>query len=171
MPNFRITRILLKIFEKYGFWSKFRKFRFWWRNTTIFVKFFWTKFSKNTDYGQNSRKFRVWAWFLKNLDFIRNISILIQISENLDFGHNFWEISIRVKRFEISRFWPKFRKIAILFKIFYNLNFGKYLQFDPYFRNSWFWSTFWKNLHFCHNLRKIWILVKFLKDLNWCKSF
>ena len=74
---------------------------------------------ENLDFGQNSLKFQVWAYFTKNLDFIRNISISVQISESLDFGQNFRKILIEVKIFEICRFWSKLLK---------NLNFGQNLE-------------------------------------------
>ena len=56
--------------------------------------------------------------FEKKSDFIRNISILVQIFEKLDFGQNVWKILIEVKIFEISRFWLKSFKMSILVKIF-----------------------------------------------------
>ena len=81
-------------------------------------------FNKNPDFGQNFRKLsdlgQVWSNFSKNLNYIRNISILVQHSQNLEFGHNFWKIPIEVKISEISRFWPKFIHKVILIKIFEN---------------------------------------------------
>ena len=78
---------------------------------------------KNPDFGENRKiaillkideNFKFRQNLRKNVDFIRSISILVQISENLDFGENFWKLLIEVKIFEISRFWPKLKKIAIL---------------------------------------------------------
>ena len=68
--------ILEKIFEILRFWSICRKFRFW------------TKFSKNSDYGQNLWKFQVWSKSSKNLEFIWIISISVELSKNLNLCHS-----------------------------------------------------------------------------------
>ena len=69
---------------------------------------------------------------------------------------------MKVKIFEIhvSRFWPKFRKIAILVKIFENLH------FDQNFQNISISVKTFEIPHFGENCRKISILVKFSKNLN-----
>ena len=125
----------LKIFEKSVFWSNF----FW--RIAILVKFannlnwcqtfefsgVWSKFSKNSDLRQNFRRkailvkirknFNCGHTFSKNFDFIRSISILVQISrkprfwsnflKNLDWSQNHRNISTLIKIFEISQFGPK----------------------------------------------------------------
>ena len=121
---FEISRFQSKLLKKSSFWWKFSKTHDF---VHIFEKSqlmsncrksgFWSKFSKNSDFGQNCRKYRLWKTFPKsailvkirgnfNHDFIRHISILVEISENLDFGQSFWKILIEVKIFEIhvSRF-------------------------------------------------------------------
>ena len=92
-----------------------------------------------------------------NLDFIRNISISVQISDNLDFGQTYWKILIEVKILEISRIWPKFTKI------FENLNFGE----D--FRNISILFKLSENFSFGQNFRFLSILWNFRKISNYVK--
>ena len=122
---------------------------------------FWSPFSKisilEKNFGKdrfslNSRKFQVWSEFPKNIDFIRNLSILVQIYENLDFGfkklknlvwsHNFRNISIWAKIFEKLNFREYFRNISILITVFENLDFGKIIEKSP------FWPKFSINIDF-----------------------
>ena len=59
------------------------------RNTSISVKIF-----ENLNFANIFRKKRIWSKFVKiskssiHLDFIRNISILVQVSDNLDYGQH-----------------------------------------------------------------------------------
>ena len=93
--------ILVKIFEKFRFFRKFRKI-------PILLKFSENFnlneiFDKNFDFGQNFRKKLDFSQiFQKNFNFGRivKISILLKIFEN----------------FEKFRFYSTFRKISILVK-------------------------------------------------------
>ena len=68
---------------------------------------FQSKLEKNSDFGQNLWKYRLWRRSSKYLDFG-------QIVKKFDFGQNFWKILSEVEIVEISRFLTKLRKIAIL---------------------------------------------------------
>ena len=126
---------------------------------------FWTKFSK-------LRKISSLSKSSTHLNFIRNISILVQISKNLDFGQNFW------KNLDWS---PNFRyisilarKIAILVKIFENLDLGQNLRkiSNLYkFSKNFYWCQTFENPDFGQNLRKIAILVKIFEILDFGKDF
>ena len=158
--NYRKIAILVKMFESPAFSDAFQ-------NTSISVKIF-----ENHSLRQNFRKKkRFWTKLVKiskslvNLDFIRNISILVQISVNLDFGQTFWKILIEVKIFEVSGIWPKFTKIAILGKYLWKSQswgrFSKYLDFVQTFRK----------FQFGQNFRIISILLKFSKNLKLYQTF
>ena len=59
------------------------------------------------------------------------MSILVPISENLDFAQNLRKLLIKVKIFEISRFWYKFSTNLDFVKKkkrFENLNFGQIFE-------------------------------------------
>ena len=87
---------MVKIFEIPRFWSKLSKISIL---DTIFEKErFLVKTRKNYKFGPT---------FRKNIDFIRNIPILVQISAILNFGQNFWKILIEVKIYEISRIYSE----------------------------------------------------------------
>ena len=159
--NFDLGQILTKIsifgknflkLRQIWFWSKkfFEKFRFWsnFRRITFLVKFskrksilikileilknvdfssnFRKKFSKNFDFGQNLRKIPI---FFQNF---RKISIWVKSLENFDFG----------QIFEKFRFWSKFFKIFDLFE-----NLEKFRCWSN-FRKLRFWSNYRKKFRF-----------------------
>ena len=132
--NFRKTVMLVKIFEKSRFWSKFLKnsdFDESLAKISISVKIlkyldfrqnfkksrFWSKFAKTPYFGQNCAKSRLWLIFWKNFRFQS------KFSEYLDFNSKFLNKSILVKISEKSGFLP-------------NVKF--------FFEKSWFWSKFSK---------------------------
>ena len=103
MSNFRKIRIFVNILQKWRFWSKSLK-------VSIFAKPFeiprLVKIFLNLSFGQNFRKIanlgKIGEKLVKFFDkfrFIRNISILIRKSNNLDFGQFFlkswlkWKLS------------------------------------------------------------------------------
>ena len=85
----------MEIFEKARFWSKFLKISIFleiYENSWFCSKFaqkswFWSKFAKNRDFGRN----------------IKQISILVEISEKFRFCSNSWKISILVEIFKKSQ--------------------------------------------------------------------
>ena len=90
----------------------------------------WAKISVNPDFCQHVGKLsRFWSKFL-------NISTLVEILDNLDFGRNYREIFILVKIFDKSRFSSKVLKMLILVEIF-----GEY-QFWSKFLKKYRWSKF-----------------------------
>ena len=125
-----------------------------------------TEFSKNSDFGENWTKISCLVKVSKSLDLFRNITISVQVSENLDFGQNIWKILIDAKIFEIS--WcQNFRNISILAKIQKKMAilvklwkswfwwiFSKYVDFGQNFRKYRLWTKFSKNPHFGQNCRK-----------------
>ena len=103
--NFRKISILVKISNQFGFLENFEKKSIL---VKIFEKFrFQSNFLKNFDFGQNfrkisiikfSKKFRFWSNFRKNFDFGQNFR------KKLDFSKIFEKISIVVKNFVKFRF-------------------------------------------------------------------
>ena len=90
----------------------------------------------------------------KNLDFGQSFNEILvnnlknlDFNWNLDFGHNFWKILILVTVFVKSRIWAKFSKLAILVEI------------DAKISN------------FCQNFGKSRNLSKFLENLNCVQKF
>ena len=119
---------------------------------------FWSKFSKNFDFGQYLWKSRFWSKFMK-------ISISVKIIEHFEFGQYLWK----------SRFWSELMKISVLVKIVgkswswstfsENLDFSQYHLpiWDKIFPKSWFWSKFPKNVDLGQNLQICRFWSKFLK--------
>ena len=97
------------------------------------------------------KKFRFWSIFME-------ISILVKISENLDFGQNCR------KNLDLGHhFW----KISILVNIFGNLDLGLVkiehnVDFSQIFKRLWFWSNFYKKTRFGSNFSKILISVEII---------
>ena len=134
--NFRKISILVKIFEKFRFWSNFRKLRVWskfpknfvnfekfglglnFRKFSILFKFskisilvkisIFSKLSKNIDLGQIFEKFRFWSKLPKNFNFF----------EKFWFCSNFLKISILVKMNEKFRFFLENVDIGQIFEKF-----------------------------------------------------
>ena len=123
--KFRKLAILVKILENLDFGVDFQ-------NSSILVKIV-----ENIDFGPNFRtsaiwvkipeNFKIWHYLKKNLNFIQNISILVQTSENLDFYQICWTIPNLVKIFEKcdfgqisekSQLMSNFRKIRIVVNTF-----------------------------------------------------
>ena len=91
--------------------------------------------SKHHDFGPSIRKSRFWSKYMKNLDWcqnFRNMSILAKIQ----------------------------KKMAILVKIFENLDFGEY------FLNTSILVKIFENIDCGQNFRKIPILVKIVVDID-----
>ena len=109
---------------------------------------FWSKFTKNFDFGQYLWKSRFWSKFMK-------ISISVKIIEHFEFGQYSWK----------SRFWSELMKISVLVKIVGKSwswsTFSENLDFSQYhlpiwgkiFPKSWFWSKFPKNVDLGQNLQ------------------
>ena len=132
---------------------------------------FWSKFSKNFDFGQNLWKSRVRSKLSK-------ISSLVNIYKNLDFGQSLWKFRFWSKLSENLDHGQHFGKISILVNIIYrfgtkfspNLGFGpnfrkmsiwvkicKYVDFGPKIS---IWVKIFENIDFGENCRKISILVE-----------
>ena len=146
---------MVKIFEKFRFWSNFRKI-------LILVKF-----SKNLDFGQNFLrvfqfmvriifgKFRFRSKFSNNFrNFVRKF-----LAKIFDFGKIFEIFRFLVKFFENFRFCSNFPKIyvfgQIIGKFLFWWRFSKISELFENYKKFRFWSSF-RNISILFK-----ILVKF----------
>ena len=138
---------------------------------------FWSKLTKmsrklllNVDYRQTLRTMSILVKICKYLDFgefVRNISLSVNIYENLE---NFRKISILDKRTGNSRFWSPLTKMSILDLIAENDD------YNQIFKKCWFGSKFANISILVKNCRTISILENIFgksrfKSISSVKSF
>ena len=150
-------------FRKFRFWSKFLEIsilvdvlkKSWFWRTFLKIPFFSAFFGNYLDIGQT---------FLK-------ISILVKISDNLDFSQNWREPWHWTKVLKNIDYRQNLRKISILVK----KNF-EHLYFCPNLRKCWFRSKFSENIdsghsfqksRFCSKCLDILILVNVFEKKSW----
>ena len=155
--NYRKISILVKKNENLAFGMNFRKI---WILVWIFGKSrFWSKFWKISISGKFSEKL-IWSKVSKNLELIKSLQkswfFFFKILYNLDFGQNYWKISILVKISKPSD------------NLDFCMNFRKNLGFSQNFRKISILVNILDNLDCGQNCRKISILVKkFRKSRFW----
>ena len=162
---FEKISILVKSSEKSHWSQNFRKFVITviaFDKSELHIHF--QKDFKDLDFSQNFRKISILVAIFEKYRFQS------KSSKTLNFSKKFGTISVIITMFEKSRFHTSFqkffenrdfslnlRKIAILVKIFENLDFcqicGKSHSFVKVFRKSWHHPELSKTLDFDHNFR------------------
>ena len=127
--------IIVKIFEKCRFELKLQ------------ISWFWSKLSKIFDFSHCLWKFRFWSIFME-------ISIMVQVDDNLNFCQLFRKISFLINILGIIELGQNFPQLLNLVKISEKCRFGSNMKICRS------WSKFIKNLETSQNFKKISILVK-----------